>query len=351
MYDPIITDRYLVCQVYLELLNIIVLKIHQIKKLHIELTTKCNARCPLCMRNYLGYDFNSGYPLIELSLSQIKHILPSSFLHQIQYTLINGNLGDFGLARDALEIVNYLVQNDVDVEISTNGSMRSQDWWAQLAHPRVTVGFALDGLEDTHKQYRQDTDWHRIIDNAKAFIAAGGSAVWRFAPFEHNKHQEDECKKLSQSLGFKDFWNIHDGRDQGPVYSRQGQFVRWLGRENPSPPPIKDMLESHLSWGNDHINLSSLKDKINTKISCRSLEGEIYIAADGSVYPCCYMGFYPTQMIHPGNTQLKKIVKENNALEYSLEHCLTWFNQIETTWKLPSIAQGRLYTCVESCGY
>jgi hypothetical protein len=302
------------------------------------------------MRNYNGHDFNSGYPLTELTLAQIKHILPPNFLKQIKYTLINGNLGDFGLAQDAAEIVNYLVQNNVTLEISTNGSMRSPDWWAKLAHPRVTIGFALDGLEDTHSIYRQDTDWHRVIANARAYIAAGGRAIWRFAPFEHNKHQEEQCKKLSQTLGFQDFYNIYDGRDQGPVYSRQGQFVRWIGREDKKAPLIQDMLDSHLSWGDANIELSSSKDQPNTKINCRSLKGEIYIAADGSVYPCCYMGFYPAQMIHPGNTQLRKIVKENNALEHSLEHCLAWFEHIQNSWKIPSIAQGRLYHCVESCG-
>ena len=55
-------------------------------------------------------------------------------------------------------------------------------------------------------------------------------------------------------------------------------------------------------------------------------------------------------MTHPGNSQIKSLVKENNALEYSLEHCIEWFNSVEETWNLPSIAEGRLYTCVNSCG-
>ena len=55
-------------------------------------------------------------------------------------------------------------------------------------------------------------------------------------------------------------------------------------------------------------------------------------------------------MTHPGNEQLIPLIKENNALEYSLEHCIEWFNQVEDTWSRPSIAAGRLYTCVNSCG-
>jgi sulfatase maturation enzyme AslB (radical SAM superfamily) len=302
------------------------------------------------MRNYHGYDFNSGYPLTELSLEDIKKILPPTFLKQIRWVLINGNLGDFGLAQDALDIVKYLLQHNLNVEISTNGSMRSPDWWAQLAHPRVTIGWALDGLEDTHSVYRQDTDWHKVIANASAYIATGGRAVWRFIEFDHNQHQKTQCRELSKTLGFMDFKTINDGRNQGPVYSRNGQLVHWLGTKDTNDRPLDVRLQSHRQWADPDVPLVSNKDKPDLTINCSAKVGEIYIAADGSVYPCCYMGFYPTQMIHPGNTQLQALVKQNNALEHSLEHCIDWFNNIERTWKLPSIAQGRLYHCVENCG-
>jgi hypothetical protein len=55
-------------------------------------------------------------------------------------------------------------------------------------------------------------------------------------------------------------------------------------------------------------------------------------------------------MTHPGNSQLVKIVKKNNALEYDLEECIQWFNSIEESWKLESVDQGKLYNCVISCG-
>jgi hypothetical protein len=55
-------------------------------------------------------------------------------------------------------------------------------------------------------------------------------------------------------------------------------------------------------------------------------------------------------MNHPGNQQLLPLIKENNALEHSLEHCIEWFNAVEETWKKDSIAAGRLYGCVNSCG-
>jgi hypothetical protein len=54
-------------------------------------------------------------------------------------------------------------------------------------------------------------------------------------------------------------------------------------------------------------------------------------------------------MHHAGNKELAPLVKENNALEYSLEHCLEWFEKIEQSWDKPSIAEGRMYQCISTC--
>jgi sulfatase maturation enzyme AslB (radical SAM superfamily) len=322
------------------------------------------------MRNYRGYDYNGGYPLCELSVEDFRRILTPEILKSITQpdppingrasisygfrgVLFNGNLGDFSNAQDAAEIVKYLAEHNVPVMINTNGSTRSPAWWASLALPGVSIGFALDGLEDTHSLYRQDTDWNRVIENAKAFIAAGGKAVWRFIPFDHNRHQENTCRDLAKQMGFAKFKNIYDGRDTGPVFSRDGKFSHQIGHDPNYPthtPNAKDLLHNHVTWF-DHKKIKIEKDQPKLEINCMHKQNkEIYVAADGTVYPCCFLGFYPATMHHPGNEQLRSLVAENNALEHSLEHCMSWFEKVQQTWGEPSIAQGRLYQCVNTCG-
>ena len=97
------------------------LKLNDIRKVHVELTTRCNARCPMCMRNYRGYDYNSGYPLCELSVGDFKKILTPDVLAQLiqpdppigdrvpiiyefRGVAFNGNLGDFASAREKTDI-------------------------------------------------------------------------------------------------------------------------------------------------------------------------------------------------------------------------------------------------------
>ena len=328
------------------------LKLSEVRQVQIELTTRCNARCPMCVRNYRGLEFNSGYPVTELTLDNIKQLLPVSFLKQLTKGVsFNGNLGDFGLARDAQEIVHYLADLEVPVYINSNGSMRTPEWWAGLARPGVRIGFALDGMADTHSLYRLDTDWNRVIENATAFIRAGGHAVWRFIPFDHNSHQQADCEKLSKELGFARFENIDGGRNRGPAFTRTGDFTHHIGRPyDPGTPDIKPLLHSHLTWF-DPATVKIDKDRQPLNMICHHKRAEeIYIAADGTVYPCCYLGFYPGSMSHPGNKQLLPLIHENNLFEYDLEHCIGWFEAVEETWKKDSIADGRLYGCVNNCG-
>ena len=339
------------------------LTLKDIRTVHVELTTRCNARCPMCMRNYRGYDYNSGYPDVELTLEQFKHIFKPEFLKQltgshlnspspIRGVNFNGNLGDFALAKDGADIVEYVVAHGTTVNINTNGSLRNPSWWARMALPGVQIGFALDGLADTHHLYRQDTDWNRIIEHAKAFIAASGRAIWRFVPFDHNRHQEEACKQLAAELGFAEFENIYDGRDSTPVFKRTGEFSHQIGYDSRPAhivPEVKPMLENHITWYSAKT-VKEPRDTPELNIQCiHAMNREIYIAADGSVYPCCFLGFYPGQMQHPGNQELATLVKENNALQYPLVHCLEWFDKVEETWKLNSIAEGRTYQCVKTC--
>lgn len=322
-----------------------------IRSVHLEISTRCNAACPECPRNFRGVDIIDTYPICDMSLEQAQKIFTVSFLKQLDHILINGNYGDFVTAKDGLAIVEYFrsANPKLQIEISTNGSARPQIW-TRLGELGVKIYFRLDGLADTHHLYRQYTDFNLIINNAQTFIAAGGHAIWAFIPFAHNQHQIDQAKTLAHTLGFKEFHIVDAGRNVGPVFNREGKYSHSLGDYTGSRN-FDELYTHHLHYV-DKPEITLAADHTNRTIDCYAKRNkEIYITANGEVYPCCWLGFYPNQDTgSPSNVQLRPMIFSNNAIETSIENAIEWFNGIEESWKLESVKLGKIYTCNETCG-
>jgi MoaA/NifB/PqqE/SkfB family radical SAM enzyme len=331
------------------------ISIDQIKDVHIELTTLCNARCPMCERNANGFPYNFGYPESSLSLSDIQKIFSCDFIKQLRSFTVCGNYGDFVACPDALEIINYVraSNSDIKITISTNGSARNNKFWTQLSVARPEVSFCIDGLEDTHSLYRLDTNWAHIIRNAGAFISAGGSAVWKMIKFDHNQHQVDACRKLAHDLGFIRFDLADHGRSSGSAFDRSGNLTHQIGSGI-----IHTTTENIIHWKHhtESIEWVSKKQEKNS-LDCYSQRAKsIYVAGNGEVYPCCYLGFFPRTFANShwysrANGQLTDLLTEsNNAVEVGLEAAIDWFSKIQQKWAIEKYQDGRLLMCDEHCG-
>jgi len=327
------------------------LEYKNIRRVHLEISTRCNAACPECPRNFRGVDIIDTYPICDMSLEQAQQIFTVPFLVQLDQILINGNYGDFITARDCLEIVEYFleVNPDLKIIISTNGSGRP-NIWEKLGGLGVEVHFRLDGLEDTHQIYRQYTDYKLILSNAKKFIKSGGTAVWAMIKFAHNMHQIPTAQNLSQELGFQRFELINAGRDTTIVFTRDKKFSHIIGdyKGDYDFDNLYDQYQHYIRDPNLTLKKVPIQEK---KIACYSKKNnEIYISANGEVYPCCWLGFYPLgRQGSPSTFQLRPLVKENNALEFGIEHAIAWFKEIEASWN-KTVLEGKIYACNETCG-
>lgn len=330
---------------------------HNIRDVHLEISTLCNASCPLCPRNFQGYPYNDGYPELNFTLDFARKIFTPEFLNQLTSIHINGNYGDAVMNPETVDIVQHLRQHNqnLDISISTNGSARSAKFWQQLAVLKAKVIFCLDGLEDTHHLYRQNTVWSTVIKNAKTFIGSGGRATWKMIKFDHNAHQFELCKNLSRELGFENFQLIDHGRNSGPVFNKHGELTHVIGNYSGS---TEFPLLFHKKR-TDEVLLEDIVDSREPKkqVSCVTVQKRsIYIAANGDVSPCCWTGFYPATYgsgeFHQAlNRQLQPLIVKNNALTYPLKECIQWFNSIKQSWDIDSYQQGRLVVCDEYCGF
>lgn len=270
-------------------------KFNELFQIHLEISNNCQARCPMCTRNIHGGLPNPLIKLSSWSLSRYKKIMSEEVMHQIQSLYFCGNYGDPLLNNNLSDMIQYSkeVNPDIEIRIHTNGSLRNIEWWENLARILPTkhlVVFALDGLEDTHSVYRVGTNFNKIIENATAFIKNGGIAEWAFLRFKHNEHQVSSAKQMASELGFKEFVMKDSSRwlldTKFPVLNSMGNTEYYL---EPSQYTTIKFIDKNII-----DNYKSIIAK--TEISCHALKSkELYIDAQGHVFPCCWLAMVPYQ--------------------------------------------------------
>lgn len=315
------------------------IKLSDVRHLHLELSSDCNARCPKCPRNYAGFPYNVGYEVTNLTLDQVKSLLPVDFVRQLDEILINGNYGDFVMNPESIDIITWFRQLNptMKIDVSTNGGARDREFWTELAQQKAIVSFCIDGLEDTHAIYRQNTAYDTVIKNAQTFIAAGGQAVWCMTEFDHNLHQFDEARRRSQELGFVEFNRRTSVRNQGPIYDKQGNKV-YVMRQGDTIYPDK-IDEQFVKY----LKSTTLLTSRYKPARCEALEQKsLYISAEGTIDPCCHVGMNkPKFTWWQGDPELRQ-----GTFPTTLEEGITWFNRIEESFDTPN----QMAVCSGVCG-
>ena len=244
------------------------LNLKQIKALNIEISSKCIAKCPFCSRDQKIKPYGNHM----ISFRDFKK-LPQSLIKGLRWVNFGGNFGDLSTNRDLVEISEYLkiLNKKIFLGGNTNGSVQSEEWWNNLGHffRDGSMEFSVDGLSDTHALHRVGTDYRKIIKNIEAFTNAGGVAHWKFILFRHNEHQLEEAEQKARQIGCKRFLVV-PSRDYNGELKKAEHFQFDIKRD--------------IFYSYNKSRLSS--DAVAT---CKPLDnGSLYIAADGTVYPCCH---------------------------------------------------------------
>lgn len=175
-----------------------------------ETSSVCNAACPMCQREN-DPRFNKDTESVSLSLAKVKTLFDDDFIRQLDSMFMCGSYGDPAAAPETIDIFAHFrkVNDTMSLGIHSNGSLRTTQWWSDLglllSRSNDYCYFGIDGLADTNHIHRVNTSFSKLISNASAFIKSGGKAHWEFLVFEHNEHQVEEARKMSQELGFTGF--------------------------------------------------------------------------------------------------------------------------------------------------
>ena len=273
-------------------------KFEDLKQIHLEITTRCQASCPMCSRNYHGGLKNPNIKLSDWSFEDFKQIFSHKVATQIKGVYFCGNFGDPIINKDLDLMCSYLtdLNSSISLRIHTNGSARTKEWWANL--PKClpedhVVVFGIDGLKDTHSLYRIGTDFEQIIENAKTFIQAGGIAEWVFIKFKHNEHQIEQAKQLAKEVGFQRFSVKNSSR-----FLTENKFsvLNSFGNTDYYLEPSSD---SNISFVTEDVAKNVDKWLDTVSIDCYVLKNkEIYIDAHKILWPCCFLAATPYNYVN-----------------------------------------------------
>ena len=235
----------------------------KIKVLHLEPTDVCQAACPACARE-TDSKFRKDQKH-HLTIGHIQRHFSDRRIKSLDKVFMCGNYGDPAAGKHTLDIYREFrkLNKHIVLGMNTNGGLQNTLWWHELGRifnqSHDYVVFSIDGLESTNSTYRINVNWAKLMANAEAFIAAGGSAHWDMLIYRHNQHQVDECEQLARDMGFSWF---------RAKVSRRG---------------FTDRFEQPIGWQSSKVQ--------GTKINCHALnEQSVYIDAQGRMSPCCWLG-------------------------------------------------------------
>ena len=322
------------------------------RSIQIDLVSTCNAKCLHCYRQTTVGRENTHYVKnVHIDPKAFKRALQDPYFNNLEEILFSGNYGDPLASPHLMEILDYLdeLKPHLGLIFHTNGSLGSKELWTQLAS-RLNgrgrfVKFAIDGLEDTNHIYRRGVSWDSLMENAKTFIESGGRAAWMFVIFDHNKHQVEAARELSQKMGFakfetrKNFASHYNPRYEILSAEEQEALISKL--------PKLTMADYAVS-----------KEQLDSQtIDCESKNEEsVFIDHDGRIWPCCFIAGWKNANDHAKRDyHLEKMETRykpffNSIYHYSpteiMNHSL-FKNEMQESWIDPDKIH---YMCSYKCG-
>lgn len=351
----------------------------RIKEYQIEITSYCNAACPQCPRNLNGHGTNPYMPLTHLPANVIDCAFDQDVCKQISQVFFCGSYGDPIMHPEFPAILQDFRRKNPQLwlYIHTNGGVHDTKYWQRIAEILQGYGqvdFGIDGLENTLHLYRRNVQYNRVIDNARAFIDAGGRAQWNFIVFRHNEHEIEQVQEQAHKLGFANVLIRNTGRffnheqveemPSWPVHSKQG-VAYYL--EPPSLPQHRNASMLNLkTLKTEYTDLKNYFD--TTPITCDALQGrKVAVNAEGLVLPCNFLNhnlydarFHDNSL--PGANVLSKVNGQNQVQQFVAKYGKDNLNIKHRT--LPEIfanafwqdlvdsftGPGRLFECAMTCG-
>lgn len=276
----------------------------------VELTSFCNIDCPGCFRQIKREKVDHILNKDIITLDQIKKWITRENFPNLKLVNFCGSIDEPTLHPQIIDIIDYL---DCDVNISSNGSTKTTDFWEELGKRKISVMFGIDGIDqESLEKYRIGSKFKKVKANWRAFIWAGGNATWQFIAFDHNEHLIDIARYMAKLEGFANFRVIYSHRE--------------------------DSQES-----------KTIQRPVESEIVCKyANQKRIFISHTGVLLPCCFVNseFLQSYATNEYRTDFQKMFRDTGGM---LEHNLkcTEPDEVMEHWGL--YGTDKISRCESTC--
>jgi len=343
-----------------------------VSAVHIELSSKCNAACPGCMR-FVGNSpiVNPDLVLEEVTYEMFVKWFPKEIMGNIYSWIMCGNYGDPLTCKDLYKILEYICEySPGNIQINTNAGLRSPDLYRKIGklfnqrtehngkEPNRVIAFSIDGLEDTNHIYRRNVRWSKVWENLMAYIDTGARAHWDFLQFKHNVHQVEVAKGIADQYGIsfvlKNPFGV-DGQAM-PAYNKNLELDYIIEHAvhhgyPPYRPASIDYVADMPPPVTDSGCINCMAKRKAPPPYHETDIAEIFINPSGQVLPCCFVGNRMNIKHMSDAIQIQSIQKSmdtaNNLNYHSLQEILD--NKVLDVWS-DSWKDKSISICWTQCG-
>ena len=273
-------------------------KTKTVEWIDVELTSFCNIACPGCLRQEKRKQVDHILDKDMIQFSDLQKWIKKEDFPNLKLLNFCGSVDEPTTHPELLDIVEYFL-TFTEINIASNGSTKTKDFWKKLGEYGVSVFFGIDGIDQKSlEKYRIGSSFKKIQENYRAFIKAGGNATWQFIVFEHNEHLLEDAKALSEKEGFTNFRTIFSHRkgsgeiekktvEEQEIYCKYGHqkrlFINHTGALIPCCYLNSESLELHANetiktkFGTKYMELDGvLSNNLKYNTVSEVLNGELF---------------------------------------------------------------------------
>lgn len=253
---------------------------NSIERLEIDLTGSCNAKCPLCARNYKHLEIKFNDRHLDEITSQLDEYTELKYIHLV------GTVSEPTLYKHFYNLCYYLVKREIAIEICTNGDTHNPEWWGKLGEiltERDSVYFSVCGsTQELHEIYRVHCSLENLLENARAFRKSNKHGIDYIQHIKFGYNEADlESPRMKEIMAEFSHINLTDTyftRDSS-IYKNQFNLDKLLIHDDKLGK--YKLIEKHATknWEKRHEK--------KFELDCRSVfEKSVHIDQFGKVFPC-----------------------------------------------------------------